>query len=258
MATSQNGWPVDPAGANQDRDPIYADIKAPNGVLEGDVATVLHWVAERYAETVEPLKAGTCWGYNYRKIRGSQTQYSNHASGTAVDFNADQHPLGTPASETFTAGQIKACHAIVEECGGVVRWGGDYSGRKDPMHWEIVGTAKQVAALAAKIKRGELPMTLSADDKTWLSAEIAKATKAAAGADDAVLAGLLAVKIGDLANPNRTVGDVLRDVAKLRGVLVGDAKDAANAKLAPSSPLAHIIAAAGDVEEILAKLTPAS
>lgn len=51
-------------------------------------------------------------------------------------------------------------------------------------------------------------------------------------------------KIGDLANPDRTVGDVLRDAAKLRGVVWGDAKDTANAKLPADSPLARIIAAA--------------
>jgi hypothetical protein len=51
-------------------------------------------------------------------------------------------------------------------------------------------------------------------------------------------------KIGDTANPNRTVGDVLRDLAKLRGVLVGDKADTANAKLPLTSPLAEIIAAA--------------
>jgi hypothetical protein len=76
-------------------------------------------------------------------------------------------------------------------------------------------------------------MTLSADDKTWISGQIKAAV------DD-----FLTVKIGDVAYPNRTVGDVLRDTAKLRGVLVGDQADTDNAALKSSAPLALIIAAA--------------
>jgi len=171
MAKSQNGWPVDQTGANQDRNPIYGDVKVPNGVLKGDVAIVLRWVAERFHETVEPLAGGTCWGWYVKSIEGS-TSISNHASGTAIDLNADQHPMGVAASKTFTAAQIGACHAIIKACGGVVRWGGDYTGRPDPMHWEIVGTRTQVAALAARIQRGELPMALSDTDKTWLRSTI--------------------------------------------------------------------------------------
>ncbi|MDT4991410.1 MAG: hypothetical protein QOH97_1302 [Actinoplanes sp.] len=66
----------------------------------------------------------------------------------------------------------------------------------------------------------------------------------AKSADGQAVLLTLTDKIGDTANPNRTVGDVLRDVAKLRGVLVGDKTDTANAKLSPTSPLAEIIAAA--------------
>jgi N-acetylmuramoyl-L-alanine amidase len=50
--------------------------------------------------------------------------------------------------------------------------------------------------------------------------------------------------IEDKANPGRTVGDVLRDAAKLRGVLVGDAKDTANAAIPATAPISLIIAAA--------------
>lgn len=69
-------------------------------------------------------------------------------------------------------------------------------------------------------------MALSADDKAWIKANTLSL-------DD---------KIGDTANPARTVGDVLRDAAKLRGVLVGDAADTKNAALKPTSPLAELLA----------------
>jgi hypothetical protein len=52
------------------------------------------------------------------------------------------------------------------------------------------------------------------------------------------------VKIGDLANPNRTVGDLYRDQAKLRGYLVGDAADTKNANIPESAPVAAMTSAA--------------
>jgi hypothetical protein len=60
-------------------------------------------------------------------------------------------------------------------------------------------------------------------------------------------------KIGDVANPSRTVGDVLRDLAKLRGVLVGDPKDTANAKLSTSAPLALVLALPREIAAIRAQ-----
>jgi hypothetical protein len=83
----------------------------------------------------------------------------------------------------------------------------------------------------------EIPVPLTPEDKTWFKSAM----------QDAV-AAVLDVKIGDAAYPNREVGDVLRDAAKLRGVLWGDAKDTANAALPPDAPLADIIAAAAPTE----------
>lgn len=80
---------------------------------------------------------------------------------------------------------------------------------------------------------GDIPVALTSTDKTWISSEIKAAV------DD-----FLTVKIGDKAYPNRTVGDVLRDAAKLRGVLVGDKADTANAAIPPTAPIEVIIDAA--------------
>jgi len=156
MSTSQNGWPVDPTGGRQDEGAILGSVHVPNGILAGDVATVFRWLAKRFDSEVEKLKAGTCWGWYNRAIRDSH-ETSNHASGTAVDFNADQHPLGTAAASTFSAKQITAIRKIVTDSGGVLRWGGDYSGRKDPMHFEINASAAKVKALANKIRAGSAP-----------------------------------------------------------------------------------------------------
>lgn len=48
-------------------------------------------------------------------------------------------------------------------------------------------------------------------------------------------------KIGDPANPDRTVRDVLKDVAHLRGFLVGDPKDSAVTPPTGTSPVASLM-----------------
>lgn len=98
---------------------------------------------------------------------------------------------------------------------------------------------------------GDIPVALTTADKTWITAQVTAAANAAAAKVIADLAAreddYLNVKINDVANPNRTDGDIKRDFAKLRGVLVGDVKDTANAKLDPASPLARVIKAADKI-----------
>lgn len=74
-------------------------------------------------------------------------------------------------------------------------------------------------------------MALSADDKTWIKANTVSL-------DD---------KIGDEAYPNRTVGDVLRDAAKLRGWLVGDLADTGNAEIKNEAPVVVMTDAAHEI-----------
>ncbi|MFX4272911.1 peptidoglycan-binding protein [Propionibacteriaceae bacterium Y1685] len=128
---SQNGWTTKPALA---RIHVHGRYLFPPGVRKGDVHTILQWVATRFNDDVEPLRDGWNWGYSYRKVRGGAS-ISNHGSGTAIDCNAPNHPLGK--SGTFSAAQRRNIDAIVRHCDGVVRWGGNYSGRKDEMHFEI-------------------------------------------------------------------------------------------------------------------------
>lgn len=77
---------------------------------------------------------------------------SNHSSGTAFDWWAPRHPLGKAG--TFSAAQMSTIRAIVNiECERAVRWGGDYSGRKDEMHFEIVSSEAVCARILAKLRR---------------------------------------------------------------------------------------------------------
>lgn len=121
-------------------------------IRKGTVATVLLYVASRFNREVERLHLGWSWGYAERTIRGSSTTLSNHASGTAIDLNAPAHPLGTDPAANYSATEVRAIQRILRDCRGVVRWGGNYSGRKDGMHFEIVGSQAEVDSLAARIK----------------------------------------------------------------------------------------------------------
>lgn len=91
------------------------------------------------------------WGYAERTIRGDSTTLSNHASGTAEDLNATQHPLGTSVLSTFTQAQVDKIHARLRRYEGCIRWGGDYSGRKDSMHFEINKPIATVNAVYQKL-----------------------------------------------------------------------------------------------------------
>lgn len=146
MAVSQNGWVV----IHQGNDPNMVVLGLVTGrVRAGDVATVLGYVAEEFDRLVEPVRRDWSWGYAPRPIRGS-TVISNHASGTAIDLNAPLHPLGR--SGTFTARQVALIRGILAVVSPAVRWGGDYSGRKDEMHFEINASAALVAYAARRVR----------------------------------------------------------------------------------------------------------
>ncbi|WP_374971397.1 peptidoglycan-binding protein [Terrabacter sp. BE26] len=149
-ATSQNGWPAGSSSTIPLSSLAVGGATFPAGVRSDDVHVVLGYVARRFDREVEALVKGWCWGHSYRAISGS-TALSNHSSGTAIDLNAPRHPLGR--SGTFTATQRSHIRSILGACDGVVRWGGDYSGRRDEMHFEInvrPGDAR-LAALARRL-----------------------------------------------------------------------------------------------------------
>ncbi|GEN78517.1 M15 family metallopeptidase [Actinotalea fermentans] len=142
---TQNGW----EGITDSDDPRLVSFPWVTGqVLDGDVAVVLGHVAERFNAEVEPIDVASSWGWAYRPVRGHDEGLSNHASGTAVDFNAPLHPLGS--SGTFTDDQVARLRAILDEVAPVLAWGGDFD-RPDEMHLEIVGTPDEVAEVAARL-----------------------------------------------------------------------------------------------------------
>ena len=146
---SQNGWTAS-------KNPADIDIKAfpVAGTkiklrCQGDAGRILSAFAAEFHEKVEPINEGSLddWGYAYRNVRGSVDDLSNHSSGTAIDLNSSQHPLGK--ANTFTKEQQATIRVLIKKYG--LRWGGDYTHRKDDMHFEIIHTPAEVKALADKL-----------------------------------------------------------------------------------------------------------
>jgi hypothetical protein len=81
------------------------------------------------------LHPGWCWGYANRAIKlpngGSSNIPSNHSWGLALDINAPENPFGG------TAHKIPSVMGAFWTTYGF-RWGGNYSGTRDWMHFEYV------------------------------------------------------------------------------------------------------------------------
>jgi hypothetical protein len=114
------------------------------------VAPLLVGFAAEFHELIEPIDEGTLddWGYCFRQVRGSTDNLSNHSSGTAIDLNATQHPLGKAG--TFPAEKVPMIRALAKKYG--LLWGGDYRNRKDEMHFEVTLTPAKAAALIKKLE----------------------------------------------------------------------------------------------------------
>ncbi len=169
MPYSYNGWlaATDPrtfGGLDNRIVPGTTKVRLSPGVRAGDVATVLFYVASQLHLRVESgdlYTTGDEWGYSYRQNRNANN-LSCHASGTAFDWNATRHPNGKRG--TFTKQQVATIRVILGQVANVVTWGGDFIGTPDEMHFEISGSAAQVAAVAARIRANSATLIDDGDD----------------------------------------------------------------------------------------------
>ncbi|WP_248582615.1 M15 family metallopeptidase [Nocardioides sp. InS609-2] len=191
MSASQNGWSAGPGMIL--RPLVVGGIAFVPGIRhDDDVHTVLGYVADQFHTRVEPLRNPGCWGYAFRENRNDPNALSNHASGTAIDCNAPAHPNGVPTNRTFTPKQVAEVHKILAEVDHTVRWGGDYTGTPDAMHFEIDTTPARLAAVADRIRNQEDDM-FTDEDRADLKATRKVTERTREGSfkrDKAILAGL--------------------------------------------------------------------
>lgn len=150
---SQNGWV---AGASKAAASIInarvGDVTFPGGLRDGDAAVVLLHVATQIHLRVEAGVPGWCWGWNFRAVRGASS-LSNHASGTAFDWNAPRHPLAK--ANTWSPAQQAELRKIKAEVDHVIRYGFEYVGRKDDMHVELNASPAKVKAVADRLRAAQ-------------------------------------------------------------------------------------------------------
>lgn len=184
MPHSQNGYP-----ANDINQTTVYDVPGSERDLrlrKGPAGALLAAFAAAFDADVEDIDAGQPddWSYAERPIRGG-TELSNHASGTAIDLNALRHPLGVTG--TFRPEQIKALRKLLSRFGYAIRWGGDYQGRKDEMHFEVVVNEDRCRKILAKVQSRE-----DDDMKTTDPVTLGEfASEARGGQKEATVGGLL-------------------------------------------------------------------
>lgn len=152
---SQNGWPV----ASSADIHYYQLVGGKVGLRKGAVATVLVALAGDLQKLERAVWPGI-WGWYVRPIRGQSTGYSNHASGTAMDWNAPTHPRQSGSRYLgWSSSQVVAIHHLLTgKYAGVIRWGADYRTTPyDPMHFEINASPAAVARLAGELSRPAPP-----------------------------------------------------------------------------------------------------
>jgi hypothetical protein len=124
-----------------------------NDVSFGAVRSEIHDLLEMLLKEVwfrgYRYKSGQCWGYACRAIRGSSSP-SYHSWGLAIDVNAPTNWLGRT-----DGGDIPAWMVNLFDTYGF-GWGGNYSGREDPMHFEFLGSPGFAQSMTIKARDDEI------------------------------------------------------------------------------------------------------
>lgn len=148
------GWPTD---RSADMRTVRAARSGAKFTVHKDIAPIVKYLideVERRGYLIDhgPADVDDDWSYANRPIRGRNTP-SNHSWGLAIDINAQDFPLGSRKRlPQWIVDLFKNMH---------FEYGGDWSGRKDPMHFEFAGSRSQaqwiVAALAGHALTGTKP-----------------------------------------------------------------------------------------------------
>jgi hypothetical protein len=149
MLKSYNGWPAskDQAEINVKPYPVKGtNLKIRCAAGAGELLAAF---AAEFHALIEPIDEGKLddWAYAFRMVRGTTDKLSCHSSGTAIDLNALQHPLGKAG--TFAAEKVPMIQALAKKYG--LTWGGDYRNRKDEMHFEVSISQEKAKKLIQKL-----------------------------------------------------------------------------------------------------------
>ena len=136
------GWPSDNSSK-------MTTVRAAGIALSvrAELAPLIEWLLNQTAGHGYGLRHGECWGFANRAIRGTNRP-SNHSWGLAVDLNAPANPMSAQLITDMPPSMVELWRSKQ------FRWGGDYRGRKDAMHYEFMGTPDDARRLAAEVGAG--------------------------------------------------------------------------------------------------------
>jgi hypothetical protein len=157
MKKSYNGWPASPTLKTRTIEPVKG-VKLPI-VDNQNVDDVFTYLVQQYHKRVDDVTRPhprDDWGFAFRDNRNNPGELSCHASGTAVDLDATEHPNSVAVAKTFTAQDVREIHAILRELEGTVRWGGDFKHTVDGMHFEIAVEPGELQKIGSKIRKGQI------------------------------------------------------------------------------------------------------
>lgn len=102
----------------------------------------------RELNKIEPC-ASPIWGWQYRQNVNSGGSLSEHSAGTAFDYNAPKHPNGERGTWGDNAIRVLMLLRSIDKAAGtaVFRWGENYKGTPDGMHFEVVSQQAANAAI---------------------------------------------------------------------------------------------------------------
>lgn len=152
---SENGWPVLDHAKKFRVEGTSVDVS----LLEGDVATVLLYIARRFTYEVDMLRPGDLQGHTTERKFYSAFE-SNYLSGTAIAIRPVHYPLGADVKNTgMSEAERIVVTDILADCEGVIEWGGQLQPVKQS-HFQIaVGPGdSRLKNLANRIQgRNETP-----------------------------------------------------------------------------------------------------
>jgi peptidoglycan hydrolase-like protein with peptidoglycan-binding domain len=129
---------------------VHRDVSYIFACLVSDIDTVLR----RKGKSL--VKEKDDWSYARRFIAGTRV-WSNHAWGLAVDLNALRNPQARKLITELDSKWVQ--WLLIGKYKGLIKWGGFYGGttKKDPMHFEFMGTPAQARQLVAELKKRNAP-----------------------------------------------------------------------------------------------------
>lgn len=134
--------------------PQLKGIPTYGAAFSGNVQFYKHAAPQLKAAFAEVEKAGLLkrvifWDGSFvpRTKRGSKSSPSNHAFGTAFDINAAWNPFRRPYADKGEKGSVVELVPIFERFG--FRWGGNWDGPCDGMHFEVRRLLASVGVSAA-------------------------------------------------------------------------------------------------------------